>query len=52
MGFKPIKVQIEGRLIPSLVEKLNISFKEAQKIVDRKRVRVNGKIFTDKKATL
>ncbi len=52
MGFRPIKVKIEGKLIPSLVQKLDISFRQAQKFVDRKRVYLNQKIFTDKKAVL
>jgi len=52
MGFEIQKVKIEGKLILSLCKNLNISFREAQKFIDRKRVRLNGKIFTDKKAIL
>jgi 23S rRNA pseudouridine1911/1915/1917 synthase len=52
MGFETQKVKIEGKFILSLYKSLNISFREAQKFIDRKRVRLNGEIFTDKKAIL
>lgn len=52
MGFQPTKIKINGRLIPELIKHLNILPKEAQKFVDRKRVRFNGEILTDKKAVV
>jgi len=52
MGFEFIKTNIKGKLIPSLVKNLNITYSEAQKFVDRKRVYLNNKIFMDKKAYL
>ena len=52
MGFEFQKVKIEGKLIPSLVKNLNITYSQAQKFVDRKRVYLNNKVFTDKKAVL
>ena len=52
MGFLPKKLKIFGKLIPELVNNLGISYKEAQKFVDRKRVRFNGTILTDKKAVI
>ena len=52
MGFLPQKIEINGKIIPELVRVLGILPKEAQKFIDRKRVRINGEIFTDKKANL
>ena len=50
MGFQPIKLKINGKIIPELVKHLNILPKEAQKFVDRKRVYFKGEILSDKKA--
>ena len=50
MGFTPTKIKINGKLIPELIKHLNILPKQAQKFVDRKRVYIDGKVFTDKKA--
>ncbi|NPA55180.1 MAG: RluA family pseudouridine synthase [Epsilonproteobacteria bacterium] len=52
MGFEPKKIKINGRLIPQLVQHLNINFKQAQKFVDRKRVYYRGEILSDKKAII
>ena len=52
MGFLFQKVTINGRLIPELVNNLGITYKEAQKFVDRKRVYYKGKVLIDKKAII
>jgi 23S rRNA pseudouridine1911/1915/1917 synthase len=52
MGFETHTIKIEGKIIPSLCKTLNITFAQAQKFIDRKRVKLNNKIFTDKKAFL
>ena len=52
MGFQVKRIFIDGKIITSLCQKLNISFREAQKFVDRKRIKLNGEVFCDKKASL
>ena len=52
MGFTPIKLKINGKIIPELSKHLNIQLKHAQKFVDRKRVYLDGKIMNDKKAVI